>query len=47
PGRFSASFPLNQGNNSVNFNAWLQTVNGRNVTSGDFTATMTVTFEYF
>ena len=42
-----ASFPLNQGNNSVNFNAWLQTVNGRNVTSGDFTATMTVTFEYF
>ncbi|EOO6098127.1 fimbrial protein, partial [Escherichia coli] len=22
-------------------------VNGRNVTSGDFTATMTVTFEYF
>ncbi|MXE65833.1 fimbrial protein, partial [Escherichia coli] len=42
-----ATFPLNQGNNSVNFNTWLQAVNGRDVTSGDFTATMTVTFEYF
>ncbi|NUD82983.1 fimbrial protein, partial [Escherichia coli] len=26
---------------------WLQAVNGRDVTSGDFTAMMTVTFEYF
>lgn len=42
-----ATFPLNQGNNSVNFNTWLQAVNGRDVTSGDFTAMMTVTFEYF
>ena len=41
------TFPLNQGNNSLNFNAWLQAKGGRDVTSGDFSATATATFEYF
>ncbi|HAN3084294.1 TPA: fimbrial protein [Escherichia coli] len=40
------TLPLNQGNNSLNFNAWLQAKSGRNVTSGDFNATVTATFEY-
>ncbi|CAJ1254477.1 TPA: fimbrial protein [Escherichia coli] len=41
------TLPLNQGNNSLNFNTWLQAKSGRDVTSGDFSATMTATFEYF
>ncbi len=34
------------GNNSLNFNAWLQAKSGRDVTPGDFTAQLTATFEY-
>ncbi|MBW6234120.1 fimbrial protein, partial [Pseudomonas aeruginosa] len=41
------TLPLNQGNNSLNFNTWLQAKSGRDVTSGDFSATVTATFEYF
>ncbi|WP_252409090.1 fimbrial protein [Escherichia coli] len=41
------TFPLNQGSNTLNFNAWLQTKSGRDVTPGDFSATATATFEYF
>ncbi|HED6344091.1 TPA: fimbrial protein, partial [Escherichia coli] len=33
--------------NTLNFNAWLQTKSGRDVTPGDFSATATATFEYF
>ncbi|BED21579.1 hypothetical protein VEE46_13470 [Escherichia coli] len=31
---------------NLNFNAWLQAKSGRDVTSGDFTASLTATFEY-
>ncbi|MGU0043763.1 fimbrial protein [Escherichia coli] len=41
------TLPLNQGNNSLNFNTWLQAKSGRDVTSGGFSATVTATFEYF
>ncbi|GHM56815.1 fimbrial protein [Escherichia coli] len=46
-----AAVPVNRvhvnHNNSLNFNAWLQAKGGRDVTSGDFSATATATFEYF
>ncbi|MBB8027977.1 fimbrial protein [Escherichia coli] len=41
-----ATFVLSNGNNSLNFNAWLQAKSGRDVTIGDFTASLTATFEY-
>ncbi|WP_420900448.1 fimbrial protein [Escherichia coli] len=41
-----AKFTLNNGNNNLNFNAWLQAKSGREVTTGDFTASLTATFEY-
>lgn len=41
-----ATFTLNDGNNNINFNAWLQAKSGRDVTNGDFTASLTATFEY-
>ncbi len=37
---------LNNGDNNINFNAWLQAKSGREVTLGEFTATLTATFEY-
>ncbi len=40
------TFVLNDGNNSLNFRAWLQAKEGREVTPGDFTAQLTATFEY-
>ncbi|ENR5685075.1 TPA: fimbrial protein [Escherichia coli] len=40
------TFTLNNGDNNINFNAWLQAKSGREVTLGEFTATMTATFEY-
>lgn len=41
-----ATFNLTNGANNLNFNAWLQAKSGRDVTSGDFTASLTATFEY-
>ncbi len=41
-----ATFNLSDGANNLNFNAWLQAKSGRDVTSGDFTASLTATFEY-
>lgn len=41
-----ATFNLTNGANNLNFNAWLQAKSGREVTSGDFTASLTATFEY-
>ena len=41
-----ATFVLSNGNNKLNFNAWLQAKSGREVTMGDFTASLTATFEY-
>lgn len=41
-----ATFLLSNGNNNLNFNAWLQAKSGREVTMGDFTASLTATFEY-
>ncbi|MBA1712478.1 fimbrial protein, partial [Escherichia coli] len=32
--------------NDLHFNAWLQAKSGRDVTMGDFTASLTATFEY-
>ncbi len=40
------TFVLNDGNNSLNFRAWLQAKEGRAVTPGNFTAQLTATFEY-
>ncbi|HAJ2809476.1 TPA: hypothetical protein HMT14_03465 [Escherichia coli] len=40
------TFVLNDGNNSLNFRAWLQAKEGRDVTPGNFTAQLTATFEY-
>lgn len=45
-GSTGATFSLADGNNTLNFNAWLQTKSGRDVTTGTFTATATATFEY-
>ena len=41
-----ATFVLSSGNNDLHFNAWLQAKSGRDVTMGDFTASLTATFEY-
>ncbi|EFL4480735.1 fimbrial protein [Escherichia fergusonii] len=41
-----ATFTLTNGNNNINFRAWLQAKSGRDVTIGDFTASVTATFEY-
>lgn len=41
-----ATFNLSDGANSLNFNAWLQAKSGRDVTSGEFSASLTATFEY-
>ena len=41
-----ATFVLSNGNNNLNFNAWLQAKSGREVTMGEFTASLTATFEY-
>ncbi|QLN19918.1 fimbrial protein [Escherichia coli] len=41
-----ARFTLSDGNNDINFRAWLQAKSGRDVTIGDFTASLTATFEY-
>ena len=41
-----ATFVLSNGNNNLNFNAWLQAKSGREVTMGEFTAFLTATFEY-
>ncbi|XNM44985.1 fimbrial protein [Escherichia coli] len=43
PGRLLA---LTNGNNDINFRAWIQAKSGRDVTIGDFTASLTATFEY-
>ncbi len=40
------TFVLSNGNNNLNFNAWLQAKSGREVTMGEFTASLTATFEY-
>lgn len=40
------TFVLSDGNNSLNFRAWLQAKEGRDVTPGDFTAQLTAMFEY-
>ncbi|EEZ4382992.1 fimbrial protein [Escherichia coli] len=41
-----AIFNLSNGANNLNFNTWLQAKSGRDVTSGDFTASLIATFEY-
>ncbi|HBW43849.1 MAG TPA: fimbrial protein, partial [Shigella sp.] len=41
-----ATFALTNGNNDINFRAWLQAKSGRDVTIGEFTASLTATFEY-
>ena len=41
-----ATVVLSNGNNTLNFNAWLQAKSGREVTMGEFTAFLTATFEY-
>ena len=41
-----AKFTLSDGSNDINFRAWLQAKSGREVTMGDFTASLTATFEY-
>ncbi|MGD3028856.1 fimbrial protein, partial [Escherichia coli] len=41
-----ATFALINGNNEINFKAWIQAKSGRDVTIGDFTASLTATFEY-
>ncbi len=41
-----AKFTLSNGDNNINFNAWLQAKSGRDVTNGNFTASLTATFEY-
>ncbi|EFO1810333.1 hypothetical protein DUZ24_09115 [Escherichia coli] len=41
-----ATFALTNGNNDINFRAWIQAKSGRDVTIGDFTASLTATFEY-
>ncbi|HFI9007199.1 TPA: fimbrial protein [Escherichia coli] len=41
-----ATFVLSNGDNNLNFNAWLQAKSGREVTMGEFTASLTATFEY-
>lgn len=41
-----ATFNLSDGADSLNFNAWLQAKSGRDVTSGEFSASLTATFEY-
>ena len=41
-----ATFVLSNGDNALNFNAWLQAKSGREVTMGEFTASLTATFEY-
>lgn len=39
-------FTLSDGSNDINFRAWLQAKSGREVTMGEFTASLTATFEY-
>lgn len=39
-------FPLTDGLNTLNFNAWVQAINGEVITPGTFSATTTVAFEY-
>lgn len=39
-------FTLTEGLNTLNFNAWIQAINGETVTPGTFFATTTVAFEY-
>ncbi|MCC4747971.1 fimbrial protein, partial [Escherichia coli] len=41
-----ATFALTNGNNDINFRAWIQAKSGRDVTIGEFTASLTATFEY-
>ncbi|HDI5841852.1 TPA: fimbrial protein, partial [Escherichia coli] len=41
-----ATFALINGNNDINFRAWIQAKSGRDVTIGEFTASLTATFEY-
>ncbi|HEI2749067.1 TPA: fimbrial protein, partial [Escherichia coli] len=41
-----ATFALINGNNDINFRAWIQAKSGREVTIGEFTASLTATFEY-
>ncbi|EMO8518082.1 fimbrial protein [Escherichia coli] len=41
-----AIFNLSNGANNLNFKAWLQAKSGREVTSGEFTASLTAIFEY-
>lgn len=41
-----AKFTLSDGSNDIHFRAWLQAKSGRDVTLGDFTASLTATFEY-
>lgn len=41
-----ATFALTNGNKDINFRAWLQAKSGRDVTIGEFTASLTATFEY-
>lgn len=41
-----ATFVLSNGNNNLNFNAWLQAKKRPGSDDGDFTASLTATFEY-
>lgn len=45
-GSSGATFVLNNGQNSLNFNAWVQTIPGAEMTPGRFSATATAAFEY-
>ena len=41
------TFPLTAPNTTLNFNAWLQVEPGVTIVPGEFSASMTATFEYF
>lgn len=45
-GTSGTKFALTTGLNSLNFNAWLQAIEGEDMTPGIFSATATVAFEY-
>lgn len=45
-GSSGATFVLKNGQNSLNFNAWVQARDGDEITPGTFSATASVAFEY-